>query len=341
MMFQMLLQIILHSGIFLSPRLCVVQQCNMDDPVHAAINLMKTNPASTASTNSGDGTSTAGSSRHGRKESQKTCLIVVCEEQKKPGSKFCRFHTCHRDNLLFAASKMGEEQKEAQAAAMKIDSKAADMVLEWSEKNIASPLFKNGMVDWAEWNSRYGLQVGVREGSMKIPFEKRQFVIRQVTKFGRTEKEAESLWNQAEAENHKRDYKGFNGQLRLWLAKQEYQDSYKDKHVNEEAIEGSNRKKKIKESDRDAMRLHVDELQLGHHHEFFHGRSSLASSSKGGLLSTSSAPEPEATDDLEAGMHVHTVLLLLDCCVTTDYVNEMLVFAVLSPPTVQRRVGRL
>ena len=92
---------------------------------------------------------------------------------------------------------MSPEQNEANTAAMKDDSKAAEMVADWSEKNIASPLFKNGIVDWAKWNSKYGLEVRVREGSTQVPLREKQFVIRQVAKYGRTEKEAGSLWCQA------------------------------------------------------------------------------------------------------------------------------------------------
>ena len=148
------------------------------------------------------------------------------------------------------------------------------MIAEWSQRNIASPLFRNGVCDWNEWNARFGLRVSIKEGAKTKPFEKREFIIRQVSKFGRSEEQAKGLWNEAEASSCRRD----QGQLRLWLAKGEYEDKSKERYVDESALEGTNRKKKMKDKDRDAMRMHVHELGTGFGHEFFQGQSSVATS---------------------------------------------------------------
>ncbi|CAE7506268.1 unnamed protein product, partial [Symbiodinium necroappetens] len=230
--------------------------------------------ASLASTNS------VASSKRGRKEVQKECLIPTCDEIKKPGSKFCRHHHCHCDNAKYAASKVSEEQRQAVVEGFKDDAKAVEMVEEWSQRNIASPLFKQGVCDWSEWNARFGLRVSIKEGAKTKPYEKREYIIRQVSKFGRTEEQAKSLWNEAEASSCRRDHGGFQGQLRLWLAKEEYEDKSKERFVDESALEGTNRKKKMKDKDRDAMRMHVHELKTGFGHKFFQGQSSVATSER-------------------------------------------------------------
>ena len=225
------------------------------------------------------GSTTAGG-RRGRKEVQKICLVPECDEMKKPNSKWCRHHSCHADNCKYAASKKSEEQKQAVLDGFKDDNKATEMILAWQEKNIASGLFKNGVVDWAEWNSKFGLRVSIVDTSRKKPYEKLEFIIRQKNKFGRSDEEAKNMWNEAEAGSWKRDYKGYRGQLRLWLPKGEFQDRKREQYIDEGAVEGSNRKKGAKEADRDAMRQHVNELATSHGHEFFAGRSSLASGSE-------------------------------------------------------------
>ncbi|CAE7249381.1 unnamed protein product [Symbiodinium sp. CCMP2456] len=236
--------------------------------------LSEASAASAASTNS------VTSSKRGRKEVQKECLMPTCDELKKPGSKFCRHHHCHADNAKYSASKVSAEQQQAVVDGFKDDAKAVEMVEEWSQRNIASPLFKNGVCDWSEWNARFGLRVSIREGAKTKPYEKREFIIRQVSKFGRTEEQAKGLWNEAEASSCRRDHGGFQGQLRLWLAKEEYEDKAKERFVDESALEGTNRKKKMKDKDRDAMRMHVHELNTGFGHEFFQGQSSVATSER-------------------------------------------------------------
>ena len=219
-------------------------------------------------------TNSVSSSKRGRKEVQKECLMPACDELKKPGSKFCRHHHCHCDNAKYAAGRDSEEQKQAVIEGFKDDAKAVEMIAEWSQRNIASPLFRNGVCDWNEWNARFGLRVSIKEGAKTKPFEKREFIIRQVSKFGRSEEQAKGLWNEAEASSCRRD----QGQLRLWLAKGEYEDKSKERYVDESALEGTNRKKKMKDKDRDAMRMHVHELGTGFGHEFFQGQSSVATS---------------------------------------------------------------
>ena len=229
--------------------------------------------------------SVSSGARRGKKDVQKICIVPKCDEAKKPNAKLCRRHNCHADNVKYNASKAGEEQKTAVAKGMKDDALAIEMVEEWQEKNIASGLFKNGVVDWAEWNKKFGLTVSIDDTSRRRPFEKMQFIIRQVNKFGRTKEEAKNMWNEAEAGQYARDYRGYQGQLRLWLDDKEFQDRKRSIYIDEGALEGSNKKKKIKDSDRDATRVHVHELANAHADEFFHGQSSLAHGSEKRRLS--------------------------------------------------------
>ena len=221
-------------------------------------------------------------SRRGQRIVDPFCIMPRCDDEKKNKSKFCRFHSCHLDNLKHAASKESDAQKEAVAEALKDDGKAVDMIAAWSTKNVASGLFKGNLVDWAEWNSRFGLRTSIIEGTRTVPFEKTQFVLRQKNKFGRTDEEAVSMWNEREAEGWKRDRKGYRGCLRLWLPKGEFIDRQQERFIDEGAQEGSSRKKKIRDSDRDALRVHVGELDTSFGHEFFANQSTLALASGSG-----------------------------------------------------------
>ena len=49
------------------------------------------------------------------------------------------------------------------------------------------------------------------------PFEKEQFIIREMQKYGRTRDRAALKWAAHEKQGFKRDHDGDEGQMRLWL----------------------------------------------------------------------------------------------------------------------------
>ena len=66
------------------------------------------------------------------------------------------------------------------------------------------------------------------------------------------------------------------------MPKGEFIDRQQERFIDEGAQEGSSRKKKIRDSDRDALRVHVGELDTSFGHEFFANQSTLALASGSG-----------------------------------------------------------
>ncbi len=159
---------------------------------------------------------------------------------------------------------------------MQDSAKAAEAVLEFLEENTADTRRK-GLINWAQWTSKYGKRTAAESHVQTKPFEKQEFVLREMRKFGRTDAGAKSKWNQYESENYVRDYKGEDGQLRLWLPSKHFKDSVEESYIEHGTTEGSDVRKQVTDEQRDTLRRHVHEAVGSLGHEFFRGRSTLAS----------------------------------------------------------------
>ena len=209
---------------------------------------------------------------------QLKCLVPPCPMPRKDKARFCVTHQCYIDSAGSQAMKDGGiEQRDKFREAMKDDDQAVDHVTNEAARNVGLKKYaKKKLISWSEWNQRFGKRAYTNEGERKVPYEKRQFTIRQVNKFGRSNERAEELWELADARAAKRDNCGDGGQKRLWLTKTEFIDVGKETFMEAAATEGSDRIKNPGNDVLDAMRLHAHRLQ-GHNegHEFFRGMSTL------------------------------------------------------------------
>ena len=107
------------------------------------------------------------------------------------------------------------------------------------------------------------------------PFEKEEYIIRQVNKLGRSKGDALNLWNEAVAASHARDHLGFKGQLRLWLQHSVFKDVSTENYIDKSAVEGSNRIKNPNQEVREALRRHTHESKASVSDGYFSGGSGL------------------------------------------------------------------
>lgn len=135
---------------------------------------------------------------------------------------------------------------------------------------------RNKVVNWAAFNQRHGVELSKANVETEMPFEERQWIIRQVGKFGRTEAEASAAWKVLAASDVERDHGGYKGQVRLWLPKGPMRVKERRTYANAECLEGSDTFKKPTAADIDALRLHCWDRDLSHGSEFFAGQSTLA-----------------------------------------------------------------
>ena len=144
-----------------------------------------------------------------------------------------------------------------------------------------------------EWQEKYGRETNQKAGGRIAPFEKEQWLRREVSKFGRDRSTAEEDWARHEGSHCKRDRQGHRGALRLWLPKNEYNDHESNTLIRGEAVEGSDRRRKPTASDIDAYRRHAWDASVGRGfgNEFFSGTSTQAS------RSVADAAEDDGKDD--------------------------------------------
>ncbi len=123
------------------------------------------------------------------------------------------------------------------------------------------------------WQEESGSRLEEIKGSRTTPFEKNEWVIRQVNKKGWSRPKALDKWNEHLADSWERDNKGEDGELRLWLPKKEYKDQERTKYLDQGAKTSSEIIKDPNAEDVFALTMHVHKKaeSLNFQHAFFHG----------------------------------------------------------------------
>ena len=121
------------------------------------------------------------------------------------------------------------------------------------------------------------MKISMKDVDMCRPFEKEQYILKMMRRFGIIRERASQEWNGFEANDTRLDYKGRDGQIRLWLQSEEGQEKAKERYKDFASEEGSDRIKQPTAEVRDALRRHAHGAAqgCGHGDEFFHGRSTL------------------------------------------------------------------
>ena len=208
------------------------------------------------------------------------CIMPRCDEEKKKGQRFCNHQWRHYDNMraqAVAAEAAGsKDQKKIFVEMMSDDEAAIQEIDRFAEENIASGAWKKKKkIDWAEWNERRGVKTSTTDTNRAKPFEREEYIIRQVNKFGRSKGDALNLWNEAVAASHARDHLGFKGQLRLWLQHSVFKDVSTENYIDKSAVEGSSRIKNPNQEVREALRRHTHESKASVSDGYFSGGSGL------------------------------------------------------------------
>lgn len=158
---------------------------------------------------------------------------------------------------------------------MKDDEFATDEVVRLQASTPAGKWARKPLVNWVEWQERYGRRTRKAKVKIGAPHEKKHILIKRTGKFGRTAKEAEDEWKEWLASDVERDYYGFKGQLRLWIDDKEIKEQRQEVFIDKSACEGSDRRKAPTAQDRDDLRKFAGMEHTLSSHEFFSGKSTL------------------------------------------------------------------
>ena len=249
--------------------------------------------------------SVSGSSSIARKSPNHLCPIQRCDEGAKQGSRFCRTHHRYFEQRKYAVEH-GEDgskaKRETWTKKCKDDAGFACREVEHQMSLKAAVSKWKGsdssvMVQNASWQEDRGTRLESAKKTQKKPFEKKEWVIRRVNKFGWSESDATAEWNQLEAVTKDRDYAGHKGGVRLWLDKGEIQEQSKSQYEDRGINESSDVLKNVSEADREALRFHS--IHLGNELRaessgFLHGRTGLGAVHEG-----EDAEEEQAKDDAQ------------------------------------------
>ena len=220
--------------------------------------------------------STAGSSAADKRK-VKLCGFPGCDLDCKSGRRHCSHHNRHLDNSRNqVAKKYGPEGLKA-FSDMCRDIEFANSQIEYmAKKSIGLAMFARApLIDFVEWEQKFGVLIEKKEAVQTRPFEERQWVLRQVRKFGRDEKQMTEEWKRKIAGPYKRDYDGYQGAFRLWLPALEFEENSKKQFVQGSSVEKSKQKKTPQDWEMDAFRAHALEAGLDHSNPFFGGLSSM------------------------------------------------------------------
>jgi len=147
------------------------------------------------------------------------CICPNCTDEKKPNSRFCPHHNRAWERMKYDAEHnvlTGSKANREKFVTKMKDLEVAGIEVEEYCKNhmVAGSKSHSGGTDWAEWFERYGLLLEDKDVKRTKPYEKEEYIIRQINKFGRSRDRATAKWNAAQAGNCHRDWEGDEGQLR-------------------------------------------------------------------------------------------------------------------------------
>ena len=218
--------------------------------------------------------STASSTTEATKGRSKLCGFPACDDDCKAGRRHCGHHHRHLDNARNQVIKAkGEEAGKAFMDKCK-DMEFANGQIEYMQKrSVGLPMFARApLIDFVAWEQEFGTLVATKSGSQLRPFEEDQWIIRQVTKFGRDKAEMKQEWKRKLAASHKRDFLGYQGCVRLWLPALEFEENSETQYAKGASKETSKGKKRPKDYETDAFRRHATECGFDLGHSFFSGK---------------------------------------------------------------------
>ena len=226
----------------------------------------RTSTGSNASCASSTGTSVG-------ERGAKFCQYPTCDSEAKSGRRHCAHHNRHLDNSRTQASKkFGAEGLRNFSGKCKDIAFANKQITYMAEQSVGLSMFARApLIDWTLWQQEFGTLVETKDATQTRPFEEEQWIIKQVTKFGRNREQMVQEWKQKLAGPWRRDNKGYEGSLRLWLPALEYEEKASAQFVKGGALEASKAKKNPKAFEQEAFRPHALEANLTHGHSFFSG----------------------------------------------------------------------
>ena len=246
----------------------------MDDDFQVPAVLPNPDPAA-VSGGASTRTSKSSVSTAGSKGRAKLCGYPSCDEDCKCGRRHCGHHHRHLDNARNQVIRVkGEAAGKAFMEKCKNLEFANGQIEHMMKLSVGLPMFARApLIDFVKWEQEFGVLVETKNAAQLRPFEQEQWIIRQVTKFGRDKEEMKEAWRQKLAGHWRRDYEGYKGSIRLWLPATEYEEKSNTQFVKGAAKEESKIKKSPKDFELEAFRRHAMEADLSHGHSFFNGGS--------------------------------------------------------------------
>ena len=175
---------------------------------------------------------------------------------------------------------------------------AAEQLTEHEQHNAAIVKWKVGGKQYASlaWQEETGHRLQDSLNSGTEPFEKEEWILRQIRKKGWERPDCIHKWNEYEADNFDRDYKGDKGQLRLWLPKKESKDQQRQQYMDFRSQSNSENIKNPDSADVHALSMFVHARATANNfqHQFFKGGSGVP------YISAASAEDAHDEDDRQA-----------------------------------------
>ena len=118
------------------------------------------------------------------------CLMPKCDRPQKKKCKWCQLHNCHFENLKYAMEhnkKNGrKERKQAWLEEMKDMNKAVAAITQQEENNAGIAKWRNSNKQHLEmtWQEQSGSRLIQDNGIRKKPYEKEEYILRQMSKKG-------------------------------------------------------------------------------------------------------------------------------------------------------------
>lgn len=182
-----------------------------------------------------------------------SCFVLTCDEQKRPGKKWCLNHNIAFDSMSYQARQAVPPEMDTLNQIMSTPEYATQAMEDWCRNNPGDAKYvRKTMINWGQWKRRFITERSSTSRDGCQPFEERQWLNHGKNIMGWSDEETKAEWAR-----HKRtceqDNSGIKGCLRLWIPVIEAR--FRDKTRKEETSfdEGGQVEKNLSQQQRAAL----------------------------------------------------------------------------------------
>ena len=170
----------------------------------------------------------------------------VCDEPKKPNSRFCKTHHPCMEAIKTQAFNKGE--MEAFDQIFDDEAKCRAAMAQFAKDNPPGKRFRKSIIDWAQWKKAYGVRVSFLTRDTEKEMDETDFVQFETLKRRKTEVQARGEWQRMLADP-KIERTGDGVDTKIWITMAKKRERVRENFEENQLVEGSKELKNLRQQE--------------------------------------------------------------------------------------------